>query len=142
MFTKSSSFKPLIIIFLHVLIFLIFGSVKNRVGDFPGDPVARILRSSCRGPGFAPWTENWIPHVTTKILHASWRPRAAKLKTKQKTNKKKNMTTGNFSLIIVFFHRGVITVNFNLTRQRCFYCVSAWITVVLYYNLKSKLCFW
>ena len=36
----------------------------------------------------------------------------------------------------MFFHRGVITVYFNLTRERFFYCVSAWITVVPYCNLK------
>ena len=34
--------------------------------DFPSGPVAKTLHSQCRGPGFNPWSENWIPHTTTK----------------------------------------------------------------------------
>ena len=59
------------------------------------------------------------------------------MKTQCSQIKTTTTTTGHFSLIIVFFHRGVITVYCNLTRERCFYCVSAWITVVPYCNLKS-----
>ena len=38
--------------------------------DFTGGPVAKILSSQCRGPGFDPWSGNEIPHATTKSLHA------------------------------------------------------------------------
>ena len=34
--------------------------------DFPGGPVAKILCSQCRRPGFAPWLGNSIPHAATK----------------------------------------------------------------------------
>ena len=36
------------------------GASKDHVhqGDFPGGPVARGMRSQCRGPGFHPWSEN------------------------------------------------------------------------------------
>ena len=34
-------------------------------GELPGGPVAKTLRSQCRGPGFDPWT---IPHVTTENI--------------------------------------------------------------------------
>ena len=37
-------------------------------GDFPGGPVARTPSSQCRGPGFNPWSGNWIPHAATKDL--------------------------------------------------------------------------
>lgn len=41
--------------------------LRVRVGkDFPGGPVAKTLRSQCRGPGFNPWSGGYIPHVTTK----------------------------------------------------------------------------
>ena len=39
--------------------------------DFPGGPVARTLCSWCRGPGFSPWSGDWIPYAATKILHAT-----------------------------------------------------------------------
>ena len=29
------------------------------------------LHPQCRGPGFNPWSGNWIPHATTKKLHAA-----------------------------------------------------------------------
>ena len=38
----------------------------NTVRDFPGGPVAKSPPSQYRGPGFNPWSENEIPHVTTK----------------------------------------------------------------------------
>ena len=34
--------------------------------NFPCGPVAKAPRSQCRGPGFNPWSGNWIPHATTK----------------------------------------------------------------------------
>ena len=37
---------------------------------FPAGPVAKTPCSQCRGPRFNPWSENQIPHVTTKGLHA------------------------------------------------------------------------
>ena len=41
-------------------------SKLSRSQDFPGGPVAKTLSSQCKGPGFNPWSGNWIPHVTTK----------------------------------------------------------------------------
>ena len=54
-------------------------------GDFfPGGPVSKTLHSQCRGPGFDPWSGNWIPRAATKSLHEAtkdltpsnrdWRP--------------------------------------------------------------------
>ena len=40
----------------------------NTVRDFPGGPVAKSPPSQYRGPGFNPWSENEIPHVTTNCL--------------------------------------------------------------------------
>ena len=37
-----------------------------RTGDFPRGPEAKIPCYHCRGPGFNPWPENLIPHVSTK----------------------------------------------------------------------------
>ena len=31
---------------------------KPLIWDFPGGPVAKTLRSQCRGPGFDPWSGN------------------------------------------------------------------------------------
>ena len=31
--------------------------------------MAKTLRSQCRGPGFDPWSGNWIPHATKKTQH-------------------------------------------------------------------------
>ena len=39
--------------------------------DFPGGPVAKTPYSQCRGPGFNPWSGNWIPHASTKSSHAA-----------------------------------------------------------------------
>ena len=39
--------------------------------DFPGGPVAKTPRSQCRGPGFDPWSGNWILHAATKSSHAA-----------------------------------------------------------------------
>ena len=44
--------------------------IKPITGDFPGGPVAKTLCSQSRGPGFHPWSGNYIPHVELKILHA------------------------------------------------------------------------
>ena len=33
--------------------------------------MAKILSSQCWGPGFNPWSENWIPHAATKSLYAA-----------------------------------------------------------------------
>ena len=46
-------------------------SFKDNLHEFPGDPVAKTLSSQCRGPGFDPWSENWIPHATAKSLHTA-----------------------------------------------------------------------
>ena len=39
--------------------------------DLPGGPVAETPCSQFRGPGFDPWSGNWIPHATTRSLHAT-----------------------------------------------------------------------
>ena len=39
--------------------------------DLPGGPVAKTPCSQCRGPGFNPWSGNWIPHAATKSLPAT-----------------------------------------------------------------------
>ena len=42
---------------------------KMREGNFPGGPVAKILHSQSRGPGFSSWSGNQIPqasHPATK----------------------------------------------------------------------------
>ena len=33
---------------------------------FPGGPVAKLLCFQCRGPGFDPWSGNWIPYAEIK----------------------------------------------------------------------------
>ena len=38
--------------------------------DFPGGPVAETPDSQCRGPGFDPWSETWIPYTVTKNSRA------------------------------------------------------------------------
>ena len=46
-----------------------FKSIQVR--EFPGGPVAKTLSFQCWGPGFHPWSENWVPHAATKapIFH-------------------------------------------------------------------------
>ena len=34
--------------------------------DLPGGPVAKSPGSQCRGPGFDPWSGNWIPYATAE----------------------------------------------------------------------------
>ena len=37
---------------------------KNTIdGDFSGGPVGKTPHSQCTGPGFDPWSGNWIPHA-------------------------------------------------------------------------------
>ena len=43
---------------------------KKNYGDFPSGPWVKMLCSKCRGFGFHPWSVNWIPQTTTKILCA------------------------------------------------------------------------
>ena len=40
--------------------------IRLQEGDFPGGPVAKTLRSHCRGPRFHPWSGNEIPHTAAK----------------------------------------------------------------------------
>ena len=40
--------------------------VKTHLREFPVGSEARILSSACRGPGFDPWSGNWLPHAATK----------------------------------------------------------------------------
>ena len=39
---------------------------KRKVRNFPGGPMAKTPCSQCGGPGFDPWSGNWIPHAATK----------------------------------------------------------------------------
>ena len=39
--------------------------------DFSGGPVTKTPSSQCRGPGFNPWSGNWIPQATTESSHAA-----------------------------------------------------------------------
>ena len=50
---------------IYILFFRFFPIIRH-YREFPGGPVAKTLYSQCRGPGFNPWSGNWIPHVTTK----------------------------------------------------------------------------
>ena len=34
--------------------------------DFPGGPMSKTLHIQCKGPGFNPWSRNYIPHAATK----------------------------------------------------------------------------
>ena len=38
--------------------------------NFPGGPVAKTLCPQCRGPGFNPWSGNWIPLATTETKYS------------------------------------------------------------------------
>ena len=44
---------------------------SGKFWDFPGGPGVRTSSSQSRGPKFDPWSGNWIPHATTKNLHAT-----------------------------------------------------------------------
>ena len=43
-----------------------FIDLETESRNFPGDPMAKTLRSQFRGHGFDPWSGNQIPHVATK----------------------------------------------------------------------------
>ena len=47
--------------------------------DFPGGPVAKTLRSQCKGPRIDPWSENQIPQATAKSSHASTKTRQSQI---------------------------------------------------------------
>ena len=40
-------------------------------GHIPGGPVTKTPQPQCRGSGFEPWLENWIPFAATKNSHAT-----------------------------------------------------------------------
>ena len=46
--------------------------LKSRTskGDLPGSPVAKILHSQCKEPGFHLRLGNYIPHAATKTQHS------------------------------------------------------------------------
>ena len=48
--------------------------LKKCFGDFSGGPVAKTLCSQSRGPGFDPWSENWIPQATIKTWYRARHP--------------------------------------------------------------------
>ena len=45
-----------------------FAFENQSLRDISGGSVAKTLRSQCRGPGFNPWSGNWIPRATAKDL--------------------------------------------------------------------------
>ena len=58
--------------------------------DFPAGSVVKTPHSQCRGPGFNPWSGNWIPHATTKSPHAATKTWCSQINTHLK--KKKELT--------------------------------------------------
>ena len=68
------SFKEVMLVFTISLL------KRHLLQDFPGGPAAKTLHSQCRGPGFDPWSGNYIPQASTrsssakqpKILHSRW----------------------------------------------------------------------
>ena len=71
---NSSSFQHQIVMY-HLHLFshysLLKGGTLLKIWDFAGGPVAKILCFQLRGPKSDPWAGNWIPHATTKSLHAT-----------------------------------------------------------------------
>ena len=47
--------------------------------DFSGGPVAKTPSSQCRGPRLDPWSGNYIPQDTTKILCATTKTRCSQI---------------------------------------------------------------
>ena len=43
---------------------------KRREKNFHGPPVGKTPCFQCRGPGFDPWSGNYIPQMATKNRHA------------------------------------------------------------------------
>ena len=39
---------------------------KTKSWDISGGPVAKTPCSQCRGLGFDPWSQKWIPHATVR----------------------------------------------------------------------------
>ena len=39
--------------------------------DFPNGLGAKTPYSQCKGPGFYPWSGNWVTHAATKGLSAN-----------------------------------------------------------------------
>ena len=48
-----------------------FWKQSKKSFGFPGGPVPKTPCFQCRGPGFDPWSGNWIPHAATKGPHAT-----------------------------------------------------------------------
>ena len=65
----------------HVIFFQFFSTIK-KWRDFPGDPVAKTLRTQCRGPSFDPWSGNQIPHATSKSSYAATKTQHSKMSKK------------------------------------------------------------
>ena len=53
----------------YQIFFLKYMLVLFKKRYFPGGPVAKILCSHSRGPGFDPWSGNYTLHATGKCLH-------------------------------------------------------------------------
>ena len=68
----------------------------ERAGDFSHDSVAETPCSQCRGPGFDPWSGNWMPHASTKSPHATMAdPTCHSLKILHATTKTEDPTCCN-----------------------------------------------
>ena len=59
--------------------------LKSSDRESPCGSVAETPRSQRRGLGFEPWSGNWIPHATTKSLHAATKDRRKILRATTKT---------------------------------------------------------
>ena len=64
-------FTKLLNVPAYFLLWLNGRDEKNTTTDFPGGPMDETPCSQSRGPRFDPWSGNWIPHASTKILHST-----------------------------------------------------------------------
>ena len=71
--TLGQSFDLSVLVLSGYVIYhpIVCGLKEHTFRDFPGGPVAKTLHSQCRGPGFNPWSGNWILHTATKQSHAT-----------------------------------------------------------------------
>ena len=70
--------------------------------DFPAGPVTKTLHSQCRGPGFHPWSGNYIPRVPTMGISQALQLRPGPAKTnKERTHMLTKKRKLNQSLLLV-----------------------------------------
>ena len=49
----------------------LFRLQEKGLRGFPGGPVARTLHFQCWGPGFNPWSRNYVPQAATNCTYAT-----------------------------------------------------------------------